>query len=109
MPSAFWIYLAPCSNGCFEIRVYARCASPFFETQHKVQVLAEDLAKPLREKMGSSQYTDVLLAACFQETVDATKVRGVFGSIARMLSLSRLFHPRRQDKFCCCYATATLG
>lgn len=43
---------------------------------HKVEVLAEDLAKPLREKMGSSQYTDVLLAACFQETVDATKVEG---------------------------------
>ena len=40
----------------------------------KVQVLAEDLAKPLREKMGSAQYTDVLLATCFQETVDATKV-----------------------------------
>lgn len=42
----------------------------------KVQVLAEDLAKPLREKMGSAQYTDVLLATCFQETVDATKVNG---------------------------------
>lgn len=42
----------------------------------KVQVLAEDLAKPLREKMGSTQYTDVLLATCFQETVDATKVNG---------------------------------
>ena len=42
----------------------------------KVQILAEDLAKPLREKMGSAQYTDVLLATCFQETVDATKVNG---------------------------------
>lgn len=39
-----------------------------------MHVLAEDLAKPLREKMGNTQYTEALLAACFQETVDATKV-----------------------------------
>lgn len=43
----------------------------------QVQILAEDLAKPLREKMSNSQYTDILLAACFQETVDATKVRQI--------------------------------
>lgn len=42
-------------------------------------MLAEDLAKPLREKMGSVQYTEVLLRRCFMETVDATKVH-----VARM-------------------------
>lgn len=38
-------------------------------------MLNEDLAKPLREKMYKDQCTDALLGACFQETVDATKVR----------------------------------
>lgn len=42
-----------------------------------MRVLNEDLAKPLREKMYKDQYTDALLGACFQETVDATKVRRV--------------------------------
>ncbi len=49
----------------------------------QVQILAEDLAKPLREKMGSPQYTDVLLAACFQDTVEATKVRHIKSNSSR--------------------------
>lgn len=46
----------------------------FCGSDGQVQLLAEDLAKPLREKMGSPQYTEVVLNLCFMETVEATKV-----------------------------------
>lgn len=47
----------------------------------QVQVLAEDLAKPLREKLGSPQYTEVLLAACFVDTVEAARVSGISAAV----------------------------
>lgn len=46
----------------------------FDGSRDQVQLLAEDLAKPLRDKMGKFTYTEVLLNLCFMETVKATKV-----------------------------------
>ena len=45
-----------------------------YRRRAQVQVLNEELAKPLRQMMYKDQYTDALLAACFQGTVDAAKV-----------------------------------